>query len=183
MNTITNEFKTDEVLQMMMMEDTGINLCDSGGEFNRHWQRNGDGEFVNKPPYHVDEYDQSVTLSLYHYLLDRLEYSPFQMEQYRYMFPDQMTGMGEMIEYVEASGFESTGEVVNTYNYDTLLDQNVQYIEYTINDGWGGTDTYVILQTHNGADPRGGYSEPWIFKAIDGEDWIYECNDDPRLVY
>ena len=181
MNTITKEFKTDEVLQMMMMEDTGINLCDSGGEFNRHWQRNGDGEFVNKPPAYI-EYD-TVTLSLYHYLLDRLEYSPFQMAQYRYMFPEQMTGLAEMREWVEASGFDSTGEVINTYNFETLLDQNVQYIEYTINDGGYGVDTYVILQTHNGADARGGYSEPWIFKALDGEDWIYECNDDPRLVY
>ena len=102
------------------------------------------------------------------------------MAQYRHMFPEHPTGMYEMIEFVEASGFESTGEVVNTYNFDTLLDQNVQYIEYTINDGWGGTDTYVILQAHNGADARGGYSKPWIFKAIYGEDWIYECNYDPR---
>lgn len=167
--------KTEEVLQHMLMENTGINICDSGGESNRHWQKNANGEFTNKPSAYI-EYD-TVNLSLYHYLLDRLEYSPFQMAQFRMMFPGETTGLNKMREFVEAWRCESTGEPINTYNFETLLDQNIQFIEYTIDDGWGGVDTYVILQTHNGADARVGYSQPWIFKSKVGDSWLHQVQD------
>ena len=176
MNTISKDiYSTEEVLQAIFTEDTGINLLDSGGKDNRAWQRNATLEFIDKPAAYIDY--ENVRLSTYHYLLKRLEYNRFQTDQFRYMFPDrQDRGMSSMVDYVLNCGLESSGEVYNTYNDETLLDQDIQYLEFTIDDGWGETHTYVILQVHNGADPRGGYTDPVIFKARD-EYWIYQCND------
>ena len=174
MNTLMKDtYSTREVLQMMFMENTGIHMLDSGGVDNRGWQRNADGEFANKPEAYV-EYE-SVRLSTYHYLLKRLEYSRFQTEQFNYMFPNG-AGMNEMLDYVTNRGLKSSGEVYNTYNFDTLLDQDIQFLEFTIDDGWGEVHTYVMLQIHNGADARGGYTTPVIFKAHN-EYWIHQCND------
>jgi hypothetical protein len=86
--------------------------------------------------------------------------------------------MAEMVDYILNCGLGGGGEVFNTYNFDTLLDQDIQYVEFQIDDGWGAYQTYVILQVHNGADPRGGYTDPVIFKA--NEYWIYQCNDVSR---
>ena len=70
MNAIsTDVYSTEEVLQAIFTEDTGINLLDSGGTNGRHWQRNATREFINKPSAYV-EYE-TVRLSTYHYLLKR----------------------------------------------------------------------------------------------------------------
>jgi len=50
----------------------------------------------------------------------------------------------------------------NTYNYDTHLDQDFQFIMFAYDSEW-----YVALSTHNGCDIRGGYSRPHIFRVID----------------
>jgi len=175
MNAIsTDVYSTEEVLQSIFTEDTGINLLDSGGTIGRHWQRNATREFINKPSAYV-EYE-TVRLSTYHYLLKRLEYSHFQTDQFRYMFPDASNrGMAEMVDYILNCGLSGGGEVFNTYNFDTLLDQDIQFVEFQIEGLAGAYQTYVILQVHNGADPRGGYTDPVIFKA--NEYWIYQCND------
>lgn len=174
MNTLIKDiYSTKEVLQMMFMEDTGIHILDSGGVDNRGWQRNADGEFANKPEAYVE--NESVRLSTYHYLLKRLEYSRSQTEQFNHMFPNG-AGLHEMRDYVTNRGLKSDLAVYNTYNFDNLLDQDIQFLEFTIDDGWGEVHTYVMLQIHNGADARGGYTTPVIFKAHN-EYWIHQCND------
>ena len=177
MNALMKDiYSTREVLQMMFMEDTGIHMLDSGGVDNRGWQRNADGEFANKPEAYI-EYEE-VRLSTYHYLLKRLEYNRFQTEQFNYMFPNG-AGMNEMLDYVNdnklGSPEQGTGIAYNTYNHEHHLDQEIQFVEYKIADITGDIQHYVILQTHNGADVRGGYSLPWIFKA--DEAWISDCYD------
>ncbi len=51
---------------------------------------------------------------------------------------------------------------INTYNGECALSQTLQYVYFEID----GTN-YVALQTHNGADVRGGYSTPFIFTVND----------------
>ena len=168
-----DKHSTQNVLQRMFMEDTGIHFLDSGGVDGRGWQRNADGEFANKPEAYIEHGE--VRLSTYHYLLKRLEYNQFQTEQFNYMFPNG-AGMNDMLDYVINRNLDSRWQVYNTYNFDTLLDQDIQFLEFTIDDGWGEVHTYVILQIHNGADARGGYTNPVIFKAC-SEYWIHQCND------
>lgn len=58
------------------------------------------------------------------------------------------------------------GNWENTYNYETDLDQVVQY--HTIETEDSGT-VYVI-ETHNGCDVRGGYSNCVVARLDDGSD-------------
>jgi hypothetical protein len=50
----------------------------------------------------------------------------------------------------------------NTYNWENLLSQVLQYVQIDADD-----ETYLILQIHNGCDVRGGYTAPRIFKVTD----------------
>ena len=51
-----------------------------------------------------------------------------------------------------------------SYNNECLLDQDIQYTYFTMG---AGHDEYVILQTHNGCDARGGLSKCRIFSLND----------------
>lgn len=56
----------------------------------------------------------------------------------------------------------------NTYNHGDDFSQCFQWSEWEV-DG----RMYVIIQTHNGADVRGGYSRPVFARVVD-EDYFYE---------
>ena len=73
-----------------------------------------------------------------------------------------------MERWIAKREFEHAG-TFNSYNWDSDLDQVIQGIPF-------GTDgavpiesenCFVILQTHNGADVRGGYSKPRVFRVPD----------------
>jgi len=59
----------------MLKTNTGIAMCDSGGDNGRHWQRNQTRDFVNESPVEVDIYEDEVlyTINIYHYMIDKLE--------------------------------------------------------------------------------------------------------------
>jgi hypothetical protein len=66
-----------------------------------------------------------------------------------------------------------------TYSHDNDLDQ-----DFTV-DVWFGEeyeDEYVILRTHNGADARGGFSEPVVAKICD-LDYFQMYNTDGYCSY
>lgn len=50
----------------------------------------------------------------------------------------------------------------NTYNGDSDLSQTLQGSNIIIND-----DEYVLIQIHNGADVRGGYTDAKLFKVTE----------------
>ena len=59
----------------------------------------------------------------------------------------------------------------NSYNGETILDQDFQFWIFSPEDIGSDTDwiyvedgVYAIIQTHNGCDIRGGYSTPHVFK-------------------
>ena len=73
-------------------------------------------------------------------------------------------------------GIYGDGEpvVVNSYNEENMLSQDIQYVYFTWNENsrYGhrrSGEAYVVLQIHGGADIRGGYSKPHVFK-IDHDD-------------
>ncbi|RLF65108.1 MAG: hypothetical protein DRN30_04585, partial [Thermoplasmata archaeon] len=62
---------------------------------------------------------------------------------------------------------------VNTYNYDNILSQVLQYTIFNLKgESEFYEDCYVIMQTHNGCDVRGGYSTPHVFRVIDWEYFV-----------
>ena len=74
--------------------------------------------------------------------------------------------------------------VINTYNGECNLDQTLQYLVLTIKEvpdvyveNFGlECDTLVLMQIHNGADVRGGYTPPRIFSEVE-EAFGYDVAD------
>ena len=62
----------------MLTESTGTHMCDSGGDDNRHWQKNQKRsmqDFINDEIETIEKDDDYYyrTVSLFHYLTDGLE--------------------------------------------------------------------------------------------------------------
>lgn len=176
----TTERKTADVLKDMLQEDTGSHFLDSGGAYGRNHERNQGRDFESEKPTGLSfKYsDIEIRHNLYHWLLDRLEYSPEvdaifnefaklpENEDSHWMqlmeeFPqhlavktdsDEPTGM-----YGEGDPF-----TINTYNGEDLLSQTIQYTYFTTDQG-----SYVLLQIHGGADVRGGYTKPVVFEETE----------------
>lgn len=90
--------------------------------------------------------------------------------------------MHDFVEFLKKEGFElrglyNEGEpfTAYTYNEDNALDQDIQYLYFTVKDipesfqeGFGLFEgTYVLLQVHGGCDARGGLSSPKVFEVRD----------------
>jgi hypothetical protein len=69
---------TGDVLKLMLTENTGRAMCDSGDFYGRNWQQNQGREFEPEPEttltFHSDWIE--VTHNIYHWLKERLTYSP-----------------------------------------------------------------------------------------------------------
>ena len=61
--------------------------------------------------------------------------------------------------FVNSQGDVCHAGVVNTYNSPQALSQTLQYLAWCDEDG----NAHVLLQIHNGADVRGGYTAPRAF--------------------
>lgn len=162
----------------LLTENTGRHFLDSGGNIGRNWQRNQgmtvavmeDAPSAKLEVYHREGYgyELSPTVSLYHYLTDRLylddhcdEFNALPVEDW-----DGGYGISEAgLEWLTERGFE-LGETHNSYNYESTLSQVIQWTvaEY---DG----QAYALLQVHGGADVRGGYTDAKLFALEDEYDF------------
>ncbi len=159
--------------------------------YGRHWERNQSRFFELMPPTVLSfRWGLEVTHNIYHWLSERLEYAPdidnlfhdiFVPEvdpDDEYYWPELKKMFGEWLREkgVSVGGIYGEGDSfgVNTYNGEDLLSQVLQY-EYLECDGdfeLDGEYYYVcgglvLLQIHNGADVRGGYTAPHAFWADD----------------
>ena len=109
------------------------------------------------------------TIDLFHFLADRLMITPEseelekKFEQYDKEHPDE-SYLEEMEDFANQENDEDEGEVIieNSYERESALSQGIQYAIFHKNG-----KTFVILQIHNGADIRGGYTKPYIFEIND----------------
>lgn len=173
----------------MLTYSTGRHPMDSGGVDNRHWQRNQKKtiqDFIAEPRAELDSLDWEVeqarkndedfieseelvpTLNVFHFLtedcdleMDNIchDYNSLDCEDW----DSELYGVSEkQYEWLENHGFNvSDPETYNTYNGESLLSQVLQFhlIKHE-----GNGDYYVLLQIHNGADIRGGYTDAVMFK-------------------
>lgn len=153
----------------MLTENTGRALCDSGDAYGRNYERNSKvTNWDELPPYTYEAYNGgiNVCLNVYHYLTQMLTITEQsvafnnQFKAYSNKNNDEcdLTNMQEWAE--DNHDMFSNIYTTNTYNNDTILSQVLQYVRFE-QDG----NEYVILQTHNGCDVRGGYSTPYIFEV------------------
>lgn len=160
--------ETAEVLAAMLAENTGTSILDSGGAYGRHWQRNAGktaADWLGEPAATVDRY--GVTLSVFHYLLARLEHSP-ELESRWAEHVEANPDEGWVYLMESFAGQHWASEVWNTYNDSDFLTQTIQGVTF-----YDGGETYALVQIHNGCDVRGGYTRPRAFRVTDKNDGYF----------
>jgi len=169
----------------MLIQNTGIHFLDSGGAYNRGWQRNQKKtikDFMNEEEesYQFDfKYNEiHRTVSVFHYLsgldLDEVceKFNRRQGADWDGELPgkDNVYGVSERAAEWLSDNYEvEVDHTFNTYNGDSDLSQILQGSRLLIND-----ETYYLIQIHNGADARGGYTDAKLFKANQWSDGIHE---------
>lgn len=163
---------TSQKIADMLTENTGSSMLDSGGAYGRHWERNAGKtleDFETAPAGTIDEYGE-ITVDLFHYLNDRLEYAPALDAAWQSYDGDRPNeSWSENIEtFLDMLGVSQDGDFYgggrwgfNSYNFgNCLLSQTIQGTAFSL-----GSNGYVILQVHGGCDVRGGYTKPVIFEG------------------
>ena len=161
-----------ELVYKMLIENTGVALCDSGGGSNRHWQKNQNRtqkDFESDAPVEVDisnDDDYTYTISVFHYLTGNEDY--IQLDDVCDDFNNKFSTMDnwdsdiygvsdKAKEYLVRKGFD-VKRSFNTYNGECFLSQTLQGTYLKLDDKY-----YVLLQIHNGCDVRGGYTDAKMF--------------------
>jgi hypothetical protein len=107
--------------------------------------------------------DYMMSASVYHYLVAMLsiddETEQWEKEFYAYAESNDGYWLSNMEDWAKSKGWDVG--IHNTYNGDCALSQTLQYAYCYEND-------LILLQIHNGADVRGGYTKPRVFKADEG---------------
>ena len=189
MNTNT----TENIIYNMLTESTGTHMLDSGGDSNRHWQRNKKKtleDFKNEDYLHIENknadnvYDAEITKSLFHHLNESCTYLPDITKQFndwinedKYHGFDNPNGRSHIIADVEdfMDKFvypDEKSDCTYTYNFDNCLSQDIQWIS----SGDLYQNDIIALCIHNGADARGGMTDYKFFK-ID-PDMFYNLTSD-----
>ena len=189
--TVTH-MSTAEAVAAMLTEPTGASILDSGDAYGRHWQRNADrglADWQGQPRARADRWG-CVSLSVFHYLTERVEYMPEMdaawQEWAEAADPDDRQGWlsladeyAELMHTGDCYGELSEPRSWNTYNGEDALAQVLQGVTYCDDDA-----VYVLLQIHGGCDVRGGYTRPRVFRVdvdmaayfpYDHADWTVYC--------
>jgi len=171
----------ESIIASMLKENTGTHFLDSGGAYGRHWQSNQTKDFSKEPACQVtaDEYGIEIDFNVYHYLTAYLDHD--EVCQHLESKLDKFAELPEnadkcWLELMEdfADQFTSYG-TTNTYNYDNLLSQVLQYTMFSLTDD--EYDVYILLQIHGGCDVRGGYTKPRIFRVTERDYFIIAQSD------
>lgn len=163
----------EQVIFEMLTEGTGTHMLDSGGEYGRNWQRNQKRtieDFRNEPEAVLilePDYPEAE-ISVFHFLTSGAFQLDDTAQEFNALDCDDWHGdfygtSAEQCAWLEVHGFSPTGEGWNTYNHDSILSQVLQGQTLENSDG----DTYELIQIHNGADVRGGYTDARLFRIDD----------------
>ena len=173
----TTTSNVNELVYSMLTENTGTHFLDSGGAKGRMWQRNEskclqDFEDENPETYQYDsEYNEIYrNVSIYHYLTHNLEidnvcfrFNEINTEPKDWKGGSDVYGVSVAAwDYLTEFNEVEVSRSWNTYNGESDLSQILQGANLTIND-----EDYILIQIHNGADARGGYTDAKLFKCGD----------------
>lgn len=165
-----------ELIYLMLIENTGTNILDSGGTNGRNWQRNQGKtleDFENSPSaylevyqYNSGEYDLIPAISLYHHLKHCLELNEvcnkFNSIPVNNWDSEEFYGVSsEGEEYLNSLEYSCKGDGFNTYNWNSILAQVIRGNIIEID-----SELYALIQIHGGCDIRVGYTDAKLFKLI-----------------
>lgn len=150
------------IISNLLKENTGVHFLDSGGSDGRAWQKNQNIDFEQERAVTLD--DGYFTVSLYHYLMEMLSIDTVTDSINAYLRENDIHWVnGVDLDFVaielDLPYLDNESEVFNTYNWDSNFSQDFIFQTFTI-DG----ENYCLLQVHNGADIRGGYTDVQCFK-------------------
>lgn len=179
---------TREIVAGMLTENTGSHMLDSGGDSGRMWQRNAGltvEAFEAMPRVTLDHSYGDVSLSVYHHMTENLEFDPELDADFQAYRADMDESDLSIIEsYAKTFGTVDNylGGTFNSYNWENNLSQVLQGHIFKLGD-----TSYALIQVHGGADVRGGYTRPRMFKVLDSESFLLnmdaftlECAGDPE---
>ena len=170
---------TANLIHTMLTTSTGTHMLDSGGDNGRHWQRNQSkslADFNAEPEAVLEWYctrddagniieaHPEVTVSLFHKLTSGViwqdDYCRTSSEQSEWL---------DMRWFVQPHGSEGW----NTYNWENNFSQVIQGHNLELEG-----EHYVLIQIHNGADVRGGYTDAKLFRLNDYAEHHIVLTDD-----
>lgn len=147
------------------------------GEFvRRNTNREYFAEFESKDGYTIekdslDSHDLLATVNIFHYLTEVLDVdglcNDFNALECKDWDGDKAYGISEaQQEWLENHGF-TFGDTWNSYNGECNLSQTLQGANMYLGATTNVTEfpEYILLQIHQGADVRGGYTDAKLFKV------------------
>ena len=167
--------ETRQLVYEMLTENTGKHFLDSGGTDGRMWQRNQkktieDFENEEEELYQLDAKYKEIyrTVSVFHYLTNNLEiddiceeFNRIQEESNNWDADGDVYGVSKEAYTMLMSHTDvDIQRTWNTYNGESDLSQILQGANLTIDD-----EEYILIQIHNGADARGGYTDAKLFMS------------------
>lgn len=173
--------KIETLVHSMMITSTGTSFLDSGGDDGRAWQRNRRDyptvEDIRKEEYvTLDVYDYTTdtdgavpTVEVWHYLTSVLELDgiceDFNALPCEYWDSEEAYGVSvAQVEWLKARGL-TIKDTWNSYNGESNLSQTLQGANVARDGDALEYPSYILLQLHNGADVRGGYTDAKLFKV------------------
>lgn len=153
--------KLSTQISKLLKQDTGTHFLDSGGDNGRMWQRNATKVFEAEKQVTLE--DGYFTVSLYHYLKEALkENDEVTKTVNKHIKQQNAYWCGEFDFETLPFECDEIGDQFNTYNWSAPFSQDFTGIQFKVNG-----ESYILLQIHNGADIRGGYTDVKCFKCIE----------------
>lgn len=180
-----------DLIKDMMLTKTWTHMLDSGWEDGRHWQRNQDRIFEDESVVECEWWPWfEYTINLYWYLTNNLTLDTWCEEFNSLPCPDwesqEAYGLSQQWEDWLKSNWFIFKESFNSYNWDTSLSQVIQWT--WIENERAPYAEYLLLQIHQGADVRWGYTDAKLVRLQSdkylSEDvwWICKVNGEEKVI-
>lgn len=157
----------------VVRQNTGTHCMDSGGESGRHWQQPLPTKPISLEFHERDNkiIEVSGVISLSHFLDATTEIDQDLTEWLRKESGESLSEYAELLADHLGVGVNVLSIADNTYNHENDLSQDFQWVIVGDSENWiDDIDScWAIVSTHNGADIRGGYSDPVVCKMVDVE--------------
>lgn len=186
-----NYTQIQKLVFKMITENTGVHFLDSGFSNGRHWQRNAKKtieDFANEPAelYIKDRNDDYIqrTVSVFHYISAMYELDSI-CDKFNRIKSNDWDGdfygvSAKHQAFLEDIGYDKNPREWNTYNGESDLSQTLQGVSLRLFVD-GQYEDYALIQIHNGADVRGGYTDAKLFKVNHWADYIWEYKSQSEI--